>query len=547
MGSLPFVLVCSLLALGNPPDGHEAGGKQPSVSLIPGLGKHHHPVSTGNPEAQRFFDQGLALLYAFNHDEAARSFRKAAELDPKLAMAWWGVALAQGPNYNLSAVDAEQAKAALAALGKALALADAAPEHERAYVRALAKRYSEDPKADGKKLMEAYAKAMGELAERYPDDLDAATLAAESAMNLRPWKLWSPAGQPAEGTERIVRLLEGVLRRDPDHLGANHYYIHAVEASPQPERALPSADRLGILAPAAGHLVHMPAHIYMRVGDYEAAAVANEKAIAADRAYFKHSGANGIYPMMYFSHNIHFLAVARAQQGRFADAKKAADDLIAHVGPHVKDMPMLEGFLPTRTLILVRFRRWDEVLDAPKPDGKLPIATALWHFARGMAYAAQGKMDESEKEQKAFRLTSASIPEEAPYSDLNTAQSVLKVAAGLLDARLASARNDHKAAIGLLKKSVEAEDALLYMEPPDWFLPVRETLGGLLLQEGNAAEAERVFRADLDRNRRSGRSLLGLAASLRAQGKEHAARMVEIEYRRAWQKADPQRHTIEDF
>src|SRR5262245_49332537 len=279
---------------------HPAKAPPQPARLIAGLGDVRHPVSTANPEAQRFFDQGLALVFAFNHDEAIRSFRRAAELDPKLAMAQWGIALCHGSNYNLQA-DEGQLKAAYEALKKAQELAKAAPEHERAYVEALASRYEADPKADRKKLAAAYAGAMRELAKRYPDDLDAATLAAESLMNLRPWELWSKDGKPAEGTEEIVALLEGVMRRRPEHTGANHYYIHAVEASPNPERALPSADRLGRLAPGAGHLVHMPAHIYMRVGDHAKAAECNRRAAEVDRAYIRRSGAAGVYPMMYYS------------------------------------------------------------------------------------------------------------------------------------------------------------------------------------------------------------------------------------------------------
>lgn len=526
---------------------HDPPAKQKPVTLLEGLGKHHHPVATKNQEAQRFFDQGLTFLYAFNHDEAARSFQRAAELDANLAMAWWGVALAQGPNYNLAEVDANQAKAAYDALQKALKLADGAPEHERDYIKALTERYSADPKADGKKLLAAYAKAMGKLAERYPDDLDAATLYAESVMNLRPWKLWSPDGTPAEGTAEIVRVLESVLKRDPDHPGANHYYIHAVEASLHPEWALACAERLATLVPAAGHLVHMPAHIYMRVGDHEAAARANEKAIVADRAYLKRSGAKGIYPMMYFSHNIHFLAIVRAKQGRFVDAKKAADDLVAHVGPHVQEMPMLEAFLPTPTLVLVRFRRWEDVLASPRPPATLAIATAVWHFSRGMAYAAMGKVADAEKEQKAFLVTRDTIPAEAKLNDWNTARSVLEVAEGVLAARIAVARKDMTSAVVMLKKAVQAEDALHYGEPPDWFLHVRETLGGVLLQTGAAAEAEKVFRADLERNRRNGRSLFGLAISLRAQKKDYAAQTVQLEFQRAWKNADSLQLQVDDL
>lgn len=542
MSPLHILLAWSLCFGGH---GHPPAKDKPAI-LMDGLGNHHHPVATKKPEAQRFFDQGLILLYAFNHDEAARSFRRAAELDPTLAMAWWGVALALGPNYNLPQIDAERSKAAYDALQKAVQLAEGAPEHERAYIKALAARYSTDPKTPGKQLLEAYAKAMGQLSERYPDDLDAATLFAESAMNLRPWELWSADGRPAEGTEAIVQTLEAVLRQNPDHPGANHYYIHAIEASPYPERALSSAGRLAALVPNSGHLVHMPAHIYMRVGDYESAARTNEKAIEVDRAYLKNRGASSVYSLMYFSHNIHFLALARAAQGRFAEAKKAADDLLAHIGPHVKDMAMLEGFLPTPTLVLVRFHRWEDVLALPRPDAKHQIASAAWHFARGMAYAAQNKLEDAEKERKAFLALRNALPEEVMYSMWNSARSVLEVAQGVLGARIALARNDRKSAVETLKKAVRAEDALHYGEPPDWFLPAREMLGGVLLQTGDAAEAEKVFRADLERNRLSGRSLYGLAASLEAQNKEHAARMVRLQFERAWKYAEPQRLDIRE-
>ena len=279
--------------------------------LMAGMGAVHHPVSTTDAEAQRFFDQGLAFIYGFNHDEALRSFKRAAELDPQLAMAHWGVALALGSNYNLQA-DARQQRAAYEAIQKARALAAKASEHERAYIEALSRRYANDPQPDPQKLAVDYKNAMSDLVGRYPDDADAATLYAESMMNLRPWKLWTADGKPAEGTEEIIRVLEGVLRRNPDHTGANHYYIHAVEASPAPERALPSAARLERLAPAAGHLVHMPSHIYIRTGDYEAAAKSHADAILADRTYIEKSGAQGVYPMMYYNHNIHFLASAFA-------------------------------------------------------------------------------------------------------------------------------------------------------------------------------------------------------------------------------------------
>jgi tetratricopeptide (TPR) repeat protein len=534
MKYLSLALVC---LVGVAVADHKPNAEKLPPVLFDGLGSHHHPVSTKNAEAQRFFDQGLTFIYAFNHDEAARSFRRAAELDPQLAMAYWGVALAVGPNYNLPA-DPEQRKEAYDAVQKALKLAPQASEAEQAYVAALAKRYSDDPKADLAKLAVAYKEAMGELAKRYPDDLDAATLYAESAMNLRPWELWTVDGKPQEGTLEIVATLESVLRRNPNHPGANHYYIHAVEASPHPEWALPCAERLKTLAPATGHLVHMPAHVYMRVGDYAEAARANEKAVAADQAYIKSRKVTGVYAMMYYSHNIHFLAVARAFEGRHADAVTAADQLAAHVGPHVKDMPMLEGFLATPTLVRARARRWDELLKAPAPAEGLNITRSMWHFGRGLAHAAAGRADEAAKERKAFLEAKKAVPADAMYSDRNKAQSVLTVAEALLAARVALARQDRRAAVELLRSAVEAEDLLKFVEPPDWYLPVRETLGAVLLAGGEHAEAEKVFRADLVKNPRNGRSLLGLRECLKAQGKGRAAQWIDAEFRAAWKNAD---------
>lgn len=364
------------------------------ATLMSGLGSLHHPVSTTNVEAQRFFDQGLSLVFAFNHDEAVRSFKRAAELDPQMAMAWWGMALALGPNINLD-VDPEHEKTAYDAAQKALSLAKNAPDSERDYIEALCKRYSIDPKANLRKLSSDYKNAMGELARKYPDDLDAAVLYAESGMDLRPWKLWTADGKPAEGTEEIVAVLESVLRRNPNHPGAIHYYIHTVEASPNPERALAYASRLPKLMPAAGHLVHMPAHIYQRTGDYEEAARSNEDASAADRAYLTNSGP-GIYGLMYYSHNLHFLAIAYSMQGRLIDSVNAAKLLDANVSPAVKEMRMLEGFLTVTPLIYVRFNRWDDVQKLRQPDPSFSGLSAVCHFARGMAYASGGDVAKAE-------------------------------------------------------------------------------------------------------------------------------------------------------
>jgi hypothetical protein len=508
------------------------------VTLMSGLGENHHPVQTDNAEAQGFFDQGLLLVYAFNHAEAVRSFKRALEIDPRMAMAHWGIALALGPNIN-AGIDHEGERAAYDEVQKALSLSQRAPENERAYIRALAKRYSIAPGADLKKLAVDYRDAMRELARAYPDDLDAATLYAESAMDLRPWKLWTSDGKPAEGTEEIVLVLESVLRRNPNHIGANHYYIHAVEASTQPERAIPSADRLRAQVKAAGHLVHMPAHIYMRTGDYELAARSNEDAAAADRAYFESTGMKGMYAAGYYSHNLHFLAIAYSMAGRFKDAQKAADQLAANVGPFLKDVPPLESFLIAQPLILVRFRRWDEILKAPAPAPELHGTNTLWHWARAMAYAARGQVEQAQAERAAFFAARKKISQGAEWG-LNSVESILNIAQNMLDAKIAAAKHEEQAGLSSLRKAVEAEDALAYDEPPAWFVPAREALGGALLLSGKAAEAEGVFRADLAKNPRSGRSLFGLLESLKAQGKTYPAQFVQREFETAWKNADTQ-------
>jgi tetratricopeptide (TPR) repeat protein len=517
---------------------HSHASAQPPApaTLEAGLGDINHPVTTNNPEAQKFFNQGLAYIYAFNHEEAVKSFKQAIQLDPNLAMAYWGIALAMGSNYNVEA-DGPALLEAFNNLQKAIALEPKASDNERAYIDALSKRYSSDLQADKHQLAVDYKNAMGALSKNYPDDLDAATLYAESMMNLRPWKLWTSDGKPAEDTLEIVAVLESVLRRNPNHTGANHYYIHAVEASNNAERGLPSADRLGKLAPSAGHLVHMPSHIYNRTGDYAEAAQVNVDAIVADKAYIAKSGNQGLYPNMYTNHNIHFLAASSAMKGNYADSIKAARELEANVKPALKAMPMLEMFYPYPLVTLTRFGKWDEVLKEPQPDASLKITTAFWHFARGSAYAASKETAKAEAELAALRAIEKSFtPEVRMFS--NSAADVMKVADFTLAGRIALARGDKAAAIDSLTKAVAAEDATYYSEPSDWDLPTREVLGGALLLNGDAVAAEKVFRAELEKHHRNGRALFGLAQSLRKQGKESAAKMVEVEFDRAWQNAD---------
>jgi tetratricopeptide (TPR) repeat protein len=533
MGRL-FLLVLILGCAAYGQHQHETA-KTNRTSLLPGLGRHHHPISTRSADAQKFFDEGLTLIYAFNHEEAIRSFERAAALDPSAAMPYWGIALALGPNINLD-VDPAGEKRAYAAAKKALAMRDKAAENERAYIDALAKRYSIDPKADLKKLAMDYKDAMGELVKRYPDDLDAATLYAEAMMDLRPWQLWTADGKPAEGTEEIVRVLESVLKRDPQHIGTNHYYIHAVEASRTPERALASAARLPGLVPQAGHLVHMPAHIYIQTGDYESAARSNEQAAEVDRNYIRKTGVSGVYPLMYYSHNLHFLAAARTAQGRFEDARRAAAQLVANVAPAVKEMPMLEGFLPTPLFVLLRFNRWADILKLPAPDSKLALSTAVWHFGRGCAFAATGDVKNAASERASMVEARKQIPPDIAFN-LNSAENVFRVADAVLSARIAAARGDTAGSIENWRKAVEAQDALAYDEPPGWYYPVRESLGAALLKSGRAVEAEAVFREDLTRNARSGRSLFGLLESLKAQKKSSDAQWVERQFGEAWKGA----------
>jgi len=529
------VLLVLWLCLPSIAQDHSAHAQSKPATLMPGLGNAHHPVSTSNPEAQKFFDQGLRLIYDFNHDEAARSFQRASELDAKLAIAYWGIAEAVGPNYNDPASE-DRFKQAHEAIQKAVDLSANASPSDQAYIQAMAKRFPADSKADLRKAAEDYHDAMREVSKKYPDDLDAATLFAESGMNLHPWGLWHVDGTPEAGTEEIVATLESVIRRDPNHLGAIHYYIHATEASPNPERALAGANRLAAMAPAAGHIVHMPAHVYIRTGDYEAAVKTNEQAAAVDRAYIKASGAQGIYPMMYYSHNLHFIAMCASMNGNYAEARKNADLLVANVGPHVKDIPPLEGFMTIPMAVDVRFHKWNEILAMPQPDPAMKITTGFWHFSRGMALAGTGKVNEAEAEYKIVSEAEQNTPPDVVFAMPinNKAKDIMKISEDVLGAKIAMARNDKVQAISLLTAAVAIQDTLKYGEPPDWFFPVRESLGGALLINGDAAAAEKIFRQDLDRNPRNPRSLFGLQQALKVQDQNYDADFIENEFRDSW-------------
>jgi tetratricopeptide (TPR) repeat protein len=514
---------------------HSAHNQAKPATLVEGLGDLHHPVSTSNAEAQKFFDQGLRYIYAFNHDEAARSFRRATDLDPKLAIAYWGIAEAVGPNYNDPADD-DRFVQAHDAIQKAVDLSSNASPAEKGYIQAMAKRFPADAKADRRKAAEDYHDAMREVVKNFPDDLDAATLFAEAGMNLHPWGLWHQDGTPEAGTDEIVATLESVIRRDPNNLGAIHYYIHTVEASPSPERALAGANKLAALAPAAGHIVHMPAHVYIRTGDYDAAVKTNEKAVLADEAYLKASGTQGIYSMMYYSHNLHFIAMCAAMDGDYAKARENAELLAAHVGPSVKDMPPLEGFMTIPIAVEIRFHKWEAMLAMPQPDAGMKATTVFWHFGRGMALAGTGKISEAEAEYKIVAEAQQNTPADVIFAMPinNKTKDILKIAADVLGAKIATAKKDPAAAIGMLREAVAIQDKLNYGEPPDWFFPVRESLGATLLMNGDAAGAETVFREDLDHNPRNPRSLFGLQQALKAQKRDYDAGFVEKEFHTSW-------------
>jgi len=512
---------------------HHSSHAAKPAELLEGLGNHTHPIATKSALAQKFFDQGLALIYGFNHDEAARLFARAAELDPKSPMPHWGIALALGPNYNLPPMPEREEKA-WQAIAKAIELAKAAPANERAYIDALVKRYSKDPNEDRKQLAVQYAKSMKQVMREYPDDTDAATLYAESLMNLRPWALWSLDGTPAEGTLEIIEVLETVLRRNPNHPGANHYYIHAVEASKNPERALPSAARLGALMPGAGHMVHMPSHIYLRVGEHQLSATVNETASEVDRKYIERTAAKGVYPLMYYSHNLHFVSYARMMQGKYDESMEYARRLRNNVNGAIDDMPMLAPYGAFEWLVLTRFSKWSEVLAEPEPKDKAPMLHAFYRYSRGLAFCGTGKVSEAQAERERMQAIYERIPENEMLMN-NTARSVAAIGLADLDARIARAKNDRDGELTNFRRAVEMQDKLGYMEPPEWHYSMREALGGALLRHGRAAEAEAEFRKDLELNPRNARSLFGLLESLKVQNKTASIEWVKREFAEAWQ------------
>jgi len=504
----------------------------------PGLGDYHFAITTTSREAQSYFDQGIGLLYGFNHDEATRYFRRAAELDPQAAMPYWALALSIGPNYNDTAVDEARARSTFEAVQNAQQRLATASPRERDYVAAIAIRYaSPDPKSDWLAFHRAYSDAMRAMVKKYPDDLDAATMFAESLMMLRPWQLWTLDGEPAPGTLELVDVLESVLKRNPNHPGANHFYIHAVEASRNLERAIPSAMRLMTLSPAAGHLVHMPGHIFLQTGDYDLAAATNVKASEADRAFVERTGAVGMYPLMYWTHNMHFISYARAQEGRYDEAKTAALDMVANVSAGVAQMQPLEGFLLYPVMIDLRFHRWDTILAAQAPSTANAFTHAFWRYARAMAFAGQGKARDAAAEQKRFERERAVVPAASMYLLNNTAADILGLAAAMLDAQIAAARGDTEKSLAEWRRAAALDAKIAYDEPPAWFYPVSQSLGAELLRAGRPADAEKVFRDLLETRPRDGRLLYGLWQSLLAQKRDSEAILVQTQYEDAWKNA----------
>jgi tetratricopeptide (TPR) repeat protein len=508
-----------------------------AAKKLDGYGQLHFTVTSTSEEAKAWVNQGLRLCYAFNHPEAIANFEKAISLDPSCAMCYWGLAFAQGNNINQPLMP-EYAKPAYENSQKALALArqGKATARETALIEALAQRYAPENPADRSALDKAYAMAMRQVAAKYPDDLDAQTLAADSLMNLTPWKLWDRAGKPNTYTEEIIAKLETVLQRNPDHIGANHLYIHAVEASPTPERALRSADILGNLASASGHLVHMPAHIYMRTGDYESAARVNRAAAELDRQYFASIGGPSYYTP-YWIHNLHFLSAARAMQGVYQEASDAIWEASKRLEPVARMNQGFEAFLAMPYFLEVRFQKWDKILAHPAPASFSVSVENSWRFARAMAFAAKGDLANARAEQAKFVDAVAKLSPDRGWS-LNTEKQVMQIAIEALAAKIAHASGNKQLAAEHLAKAVALEDSLAYDEPAGWYYPpMREGLGAVLIDLGRADEAEKVYREELLNNRRNPRALFGLYASLFAQGRMEEAEMVRPLFESAWAKA----------
>ncbi|HEV8145476.1 MAG TPA: hypothetical protein VGP79_03810 [Bryobacteraceae bacterium] len=511
---------------------HAPTGPEKPVALYKGLGVWRHPIATKNADAQKFFDQGLSLLYGFNRYEALRSFRKVAELDPQSVMAHWGMAMSQGPYINMDGDPSFDLKGACSAVAAGQKIATA-PERERAYLKTVAAWCPQNQPPDYQP--DAYIAAVRELAERYPDDLDAQTLLAESLMIPVRWHSYSADGSPAKGAIECERILEGVLRRWPEHPGANHHYIHAVEASPTPERAIASAQRLMGTVPSVGHLVHMPGHIWLIMGDWGQAAAVNERAAQVDREYFEATGVGPGSYTPYYLHNVHFILYARMMQGNRAATFRAGETMSEAAQSLVQAIPPIaDAFLPMPWVAHARFGDWDGILKIAQPPPSLRGATAVWHYVRALAFTARGDRTAAAKERAELEKQKAQAPPEERVGQSRVID-VLTIAAEIIDARMAASPAD---AVPHWRKAVEIQDTLGYDEPPDWYYPVRESLGAALLRAGQAVEAEKVLRDGVKRSPRNGRMLFGLMESLKAQGKTDGAESVRREFETVWKFSD---------
>ena len=509
--------------------------------LLEGMGDHHFAISSTNTDAQRFFNQGLILAYGFNHAEAERSFREAARLDPDCAICWWGVAWVLGPNIN-TPMAADNVPRAWAALQSARQLAHQASPKERDLIEALAQRYVEEPPERRGQLDEAFARAMRAVSEKYPDDLDIKTIYVEALMDMHPWNYWTRDGKPQPWTPEILDTLEAVLARDENHPQANHLYIHAIEASPTPEKGVPMADRLRTLVPGAGHLVHMPAHIYIRVGRYADAAEANIRAIAVDQAYIAQCRAQGVYPLAYQPHNHHFLFAARSLEGRSRDAIETAQhmkDMVSEDRMREQGWGTLQHYWTTPLYAWVRFGKWDQILSSPQPAADLLYPRGVWRSARAMAFRAQGQLGEAEAELDALKEIAANPAlEQITLWDINPSSTLMAIAVKVVEGEIAARREQYKRAIAALEEAVALEDSLTYDEPPSWQLPTRLNLGAVQLEAGMPARAEKTYREELTKFPDNGWSLVGLAAALEAQGKKAQAEEVRARLAAAWRNAD---------
>lgn len=512
--------------------------------LFDGMGDFHRPVTTASADAQKYFDQGMVLAFGFNHAESIRSFRAAQKLDPDCAMCFWGEALATGPNINVTSkgkavMSPADRAAAYAAIQKAVALKDKASPAERDLIDALATRYSADLEADREPQDIAYAEAMGRYVAAYPDDDDAAAIYAEAWMDTMPWDYWSADGEPKPETVEVINALEAILARSPNHPLALHLYIHAVEASADPGRAEDEADRLATLVPGSGHLVHMPAHIYWRVGRYDDAAKANVLAAQVDEDYIAQCNAQGFYPALYYPHNIHFLWAAASMSGQSAVALEAAQKLSDNVRiEQIREFPTIEFFKTIPMLAHVQFGRWDDILAMDAPPADLDYSNAIWHYARGVALARQGKAELAALEEAELAKVKDTV--QIQFMDTNDypASTLLNIADALLLGEVAVAKGDGGTAIGHFETAVSLQDGLPYTEPPFWYYPTRQSLGEALMVAGRAADAEAVYRRDLAEYPHNGWSMAGLAKALEAQGKTDEAMEVRHHFEMAWSMAD---------